>query len=177
MSDEITKRKVGRPSIKSPEVVEEIIERLTKGETMRSICNDSRMPSIMTIFRWESECSEFCELSARARERGTHQLADECIAIADDPELDPADKRVRIDTRIRLIGKWNQKKYGDKIEVEANQSNNIRLSFTIPHRDAPVDILELESPDSIAIQDRDGSQANNAVADIAEIEPIEIDRD
>ena len=176
MSDEITKRKVGRPAIKSPEIIEEIIERLTKGETMRSICNDEKMQSIMTIFRWESECSEFSELSARARERGTHQLADECIAIADDPTLDPADKRVRIDTRIRLIGKWNQKKYGDKIEVESNQSNNIKLSFTIPHRDAPVDILELESPDSIAIQDRDGSQADIADADIAEIKTNDQDR-
>lgn len=144
---------------------------------MASICNDSHMPDYGTLWRWTRENSDFQDESARARETGTHALADQCIAIADDPELDPADKRIRIDTRIRLIGKWNQKKYGDKIEVESNQSNNIKLSFTIPHRDAPVDVLELESPDSIAIQDRDGSQANNAVADIAEIEPIEIDRD
>ena len=45
-------------------------------------------------------------------------LADECISIADNPTLDPNDKRIRIDTRLRLIGKWNAKKYGDKIAME-----------------------------------------------------------
>jgi hypothetical protein len=85
--------------------------------------------------------------------------------------------RLRMDALKWAASKIAPKKYGDKIEVESNQSNNIKLSFTIPHRDAPVDILELESPDSVAIQDRAGSQANIAVADIADIEPIEIDRD
>jgi RNA polymerase sigma-54 factor len=37
-------------------------------------------------------------------------------------------------------------------------------------------VLELESPDSIAIQDRAGSQANNAVADIAEIQATDQDK-
>ena len=47
-------------------------------------------------------------------------MAEECIDISDDPELDPQDKRVRIDTRLRLIGKWNAKRYGDKIEHEVS---------------------------------------------------------
>jgi hypothetical protein len=84
--------------------------------------------------------------------------------------------RLRMDALKWAASKIAPKKYGDKIEVESNQSNNIRLSFTIPHRDAPVDILELESPDSVTIQDRAGSQANNAVADIAEIQATDQDR-
>lgn len=177
MSEDQPKRGKGRPSKFNQELADEICHRLSLGQTMASICNDSHMPDYGTLWRWTRENGDFQDESTRARETGTHALADQCIAIADDPMLDPADKRVRIDTRIRLIGKWNQKKYGDKIEVESNQSNNIRLSFTIPHRDAPVDILELESPDSVAIQDRAGSQADNAEADISDIEPIEIDRD
>jgi len=176
MSEEQPKRGKGRPSKFNQELADEICHRLSLGQTMASICNDSHMPDYGTLWRWTRENGDFQEESARARETGTHALADQCIAIADDPTLDPADKRIRIDTRIRLIGKWNQKKYGDKIEVEANQSNNIRLSFTIPHRDAPVDILELESPGNIAIQDRDGSQSDIATADIAEIQANDQDR-
>jgi hypothetical protein len=51
----------------------------------------------------------------RARQHGTHFLAGDCLRISDDPGLEPQDKRVRIDTRLRLIGKWNAKEYGDKI--------------------------------------------------------------
>ena len=88
---------------------------------MKSICALPRMPGITTIWKWEQENGEFAKLSARARETGTHVIADQCIEIADDPLLDPADKRVRIDTRMRLIGKWNAKKYGDKIEHTVQQ--------------------------------------------------------
>ncbi len=88
---------------------------------MRKICSLAHMPGITTVFKWEAEIPEFAKLSARAREHGTHVLADQCLEIADDPSLDPADKRVRIDTRIRLIGKWNAKRYGDKIEHTVQQ--------------------------------------------------------
>lgn len=116
-----TTSKLGRPSKYSQELVEEIITLLSEGNTMKSICALSHMPSIQTIFNWERENREFLELSMRAREAGTHVIADQCIEIADDPILDPADKRVRIDTRMRLIGKWNAKKYGDKIEHTVQQ--------------------------------------------------------
>lgn len=113
--------KIGRPSKYSKELVEEIVTLLSAGHTMKSICALSHMPSIQTIFNWERGNRGFLELSMRAREAGTHVIADQCIEIADDPLLDPADKRVRIDTRMRLIGKWNAKKYGDKIEHTVQQ--------------------------------------------------------
>ena len=145
MSEEITKpkNKGGAPTIYSQELVDEICTRMANGETLRSICLRDDMPSLDTIWKWEQKYPEFAEQSARARERGTHTLADQCIEIADDPMLDPQDKRIRIDTRIRLIGKWNQKKYGDKIEVEANGNQNMTLSFSVPQRKAS-EIIELE---------------------------------
>lgn len=115
------KRGRGRPTKYSQELVEEIVTLLSEGNTMKSICALPHMPDITTIFKWERENGEFSQLSARAREAGTHVIADQCIEIADDPILDPADKRVRIDTRMRLIGKWNAKKYGDKIEHTVQQ--------------------------------------------------------
>lgn len=106
---------MARPSKRTPEVVDEICLRLAQGEPLARICSDERMPDFATVWRWERDDEEFRKLSARARETGTHFMADDCLRIADDPTLEATDKRIRIDTRLRLIGKWNAKNYGDKI--------------------------------------------------------------
>ena len=62
------------------------------------------------------------KLSARALEQGAHYLAHDCLRIADDPDIDSRHKRIMVDTRLRLIGKWNAKRFGDKIEVNQNTS-------------------------------------------------------
>jgi hypothetical protein len=94
-----------------------------RGETMLSISEDSTMPGLSTICRWLVENPEFRELSKNAKESGTDVLADECIRIADAPNISPSDKRIRIDTRLRLIGKWNAKRYGDRIAHEVATEN------------------------------------------------------
>lgn len=109
---------MGRPSKKTPAIVEEIVERLSKGEPLARICDDAHMPDFSTVWRWENDDDDFRNLSARGRANGTHYIADDCLRIADNEELDPADKRVRIDTRLRLIGKWNAKAYGEKQQIE-----------------------------------------------------------
>jgi len=70
---------------------------------------------------------------ARAKEAGTHCLAMECLDIADESHGDVTvdaegnertntevvqRAKLRIDTRLRLIGKWNRKDYGEKIDGE-----------------------------------------------------------
>lgn len=109
--------KMGRPTLFNDELAERIVERLASGEPLKKICQDEDMPNYMTVLKWQDRHPDFGMLSARAKQDGTHALADECLSIADDPHIDPADKRVRIDTRIRLIGKWNSKVYGDKVAV------------------------------------------------------------
>ena len=176
MSDEVTKNKGGRPSTYSHELVTDFCKLLATGNTLRSLCATDRFPTATTIYDWLEKYPEFSEQYARARSQQADYYAEMIIDEAFGAH-DASIGRLRMDALKWAASKIAPKKYGDKIEVESNQSNNIRLSFTIPHRDAPVDILELESPDSVAIQDRAGSQANIAMADIADIEPIEIDRD
>ena len=108
-------KKVGRPSIRTPKLVEELLERQAKGEPLSKICSDPHMPSFVAVWRWEREDEDFRNDSARARKLGTHYLAGESLTIADDLSLDPQHKRVMVDTRLRLIGKWNRKDYGDKV--------------------------------------------------------------
>lgn len=114
----------GRPSSYSPELAEAICERLAKGEPLARICESDDMPCFSTVWRWERDNDEFRKLSAHAREIGTHYIADDCIRISDTAGMEPADKRVRIDTRLRLIGKWNAKKYGERQTIEHEGSIN-----------------------------------------------------
>lgn len=120
---------MGRPSSKTPEVVAEIIERLSGGEPLARICTDDHMPHFSTVWRWEDDDEEFRKLSTRAREHGTHFMADDCLRIADDPGLEPPDKKVRIDARLRLIGKWNAKKYGDATTVKHADADGEKLQL------------------------------------------------
>jgi hypothetical protein len=77
------------------------------------------MPSWTTVHRWGDENPAFRDTLARAkRERGTHAIAEEALIIADDMTIDPAHKRVMVDTRLRLIGHWNSKVYGQKQTTE-----------------------------------------------------------
>lgn len=125
----------------SPEIVAAICERLAAGESLRAICRDDGMPTEGAFRLWEREIEEVSTQSLRAREIGCHTMADECLEIADDGRNDwmerPENKgggwdangehiqrsRLRIDTRMRLLGKWLPKVYGDKLELAGNKES------------------------------------------------------
>lgn len=100
--------------------LQDICIRLSEGNSLRKICKDIGV-SESTVRYNISKNEEYFAHSARARELGCDALADECLEIADDPKIEAADKRIRIDTRIRLIGKWSQR-YGDKLTVDNNKT-------------------------------------------------------
>ena len=97
------------------------------------------MPAYSTVRKWEKENAEFSALSARAKADGTHYLADESLTIADedlpdDPEVarvEVTHRKLRIDTRMRLIGKWNAKEYGDKTLLGSDPENPLPTGFNV----------------------------------------------
>jgi len=134
---------MGRPPEYNADIADEICERLSIGQTLSSICNLEGMPNFSTVWRWETSNEDFRNMTSHARKLGTHALADDCIRISDDPMLDPADKRIRIDTRLRLLGKWNARQYGDKIEIENTTAKPLNVTFTIGDRTSePIELIE-----------------------------------
>ncbi len=121
-------QKTGRPTKFNRALADEISRRLAEGEPYVKICADHHMPNFSTLWRWERNHAEFRDQTRMALQHGTHFLAHDCLRIADDPEIDARHKRVMIDTRLRLIGKWNAKSYGDKInqQVEIEPGDEIR---------------------------------------------------
>ena len=118
----MTNRRTGRPSKFTEKLAEEICRRLAEGEPFVKICRDDHMPNFSTIWRWEQAHPQFKAQVQMALEHGTHYLAHDCIRIADDTEMDVPNRKLMVDTRLRLIGKWNRKAYGDKLAVEQTRA-------------------------------------------------------
>ena len=128
------KKKMGRPSIYSQDLADEICVRLSSGESLRSICRDDHMPAQSQVYVWLNAKKDFAEQYARAREEQADTHADEIIAIADeDPELNPirdkdgniidlkidsgyvAYQKQRIEARKWTAAKLRPKKYGERV--------------------------------------------------------------
>ncbi len=135
----VAKRRHGRPSLWTQKVADEICTRLAQGEPLAQICREDRMPSLTTVWNWQKAKAEFSECIARAREAGWDRIASDALEISNTPLLgvirkveDTAEgtkitethedmlghRRLQIETRLKLLAKWDPKRYGDKIEIE-----------------------------------------------------------
>ena len=113
--------KVGRPTLRTPELVDELCNRIASGRSIMSVCNDNDMPESGTIYRWRQECSEFNEKIALAREERKEGTRTKLIDLGDrvlsDETLDPqranaaahawakAEAMMQPKTRVELSGK------------------------------------------------------------------------
>jgi len=134
----------GRPSSFSQEVADEICERLSQGEPLRQICRDDRMPAWQTVYGWKAAHEEFSKRIASAREAGFDAIAEECLDIADETAFDTVStehgdrantewisrSKLRVETRLKLLAKWDPKRYGDKITQELTGANGGPVEFT-----------------------------------------------
>jgi hypothetical protein len=71
------------------------------------------------IWRWcEASLGEHSSARLSAMVIGTHALAHQCLDLSDRTDIDPANKRVMIDTRMRLMGQWNKRDYGESKSID-----------------------------------------------------------
>lgn len=113
-------------------LIEEICQRLSLGEPLAKICRDPHMPDRTTVFDWAKEDESISQLIALARIDGFDAIAEECLDIADAPppstQYGTTDggavqhAKLRVETRLKLLAKWDPKRYGDKQQVEHSGS-------------------------------------------------------
>lgn len=130
-----TPKKTGRPSKYDPEIAREMCEMLSEGIPLREICrSDPKFPAWRTVYDWMKKDADLSTAIAHARDMGYDAMAEECLDIADNANndwmerLDEDGKQVgwmvngeniqrsklRIETRLKLLAKFNPKKYGDR---------------------------------------------------------------
>ena len=126
-------------NIRSAKLADIIIEELTAGKPLRQICREQGVGK-SAVYDWLDEDAELLGRFARARERGGHEIADECLEIADDREEDPASRRVRVETRLKLLAKWNPKMYGDTSKLALTGADGGAIKHEV----------EMASPETMA---------------------------
>jgi len=121
------KRKHGRPITYSPELAAEILRRVSTGETLREVCRTPGMPPEATVRGWHLRDIEgFGAQYARARQAQIEGWSDEIVAISNERDCEPNDRRVRIDTKRWLMSKIVPKKYGDRITHAGDPEEPVR---------------------------------------------------
>ena len=109
---------MARPSEYTEQHKNSIVDMLSVGDSVGKISKAiDKAPS--TIFKWIDEDEELSDLYARAKQTKAQLLAEEILEISDNSELDPNDKRIRVDARKWVAGKYYGKLFGDKTTVEA----------------------------------------------------------
>jgi hypothetical protein len=97
-----------------------ICDRITEGESLRSILKDNKPFSKSTFLDIVDANSDIADQYARAMADRQDVLFEEIITIADSQENDInaiQRNRLQIDARKWVLGKMNPKKYGDKIDM------------------------------------------------------------
>ena len=127
----------------TPELADEICQRLAEGEPLRAICRDEHMPSWRAVYDWIAKDKDFASRIAHAREAGFDAIAEQCLDIADDERHDwlltkkgvitndvaIGRAKLQVETRLKLLAKWNPKKYGDKQDI--NLTGQVEVASAI----------------------------------------------
>lgn len=138
----------GRPTLCTPQVIDYICQELAKGIPLTVICRGhdqdgeplpvgdvprpGLMPKPVTVIAWQAEDPAIDSAILRAREAGEVALLEQCMDIADDErhdwelskkgvvtnEVAIGRAKLRIETRLKLLAKFNPRKWGDKIAHE-----------------------------------------------------------
>ncbi len=133
-----------RPSKYTPDVAHKICELLSEGVPLREICRMEGMPYWRTVYLWMERDADLAAHIARAREAGYDALAEECLTIANTPMIgtvttDDGEKKtvreedmlghrkLQIETRLKLLAKWNPKKYGERLAVAGDAENPLKV--------------------------------------------------
>lgn len=132
-----TPAKMGRPTKRNDKVVTAILGGLSIGTPLTVICREQGITDVI-VRNWAETDAALSFAIASARRLGFDAIAAEALAIADDRENDTlTDKngnescnkewilraKLRVETRLKLLAKWDPKRYGDKPEIIVNNNN------------------------------------------------------
>lgn len=145
----------GRPGARREydrtKVTAAICARLSTGEPMAVICRDLGLP-VRTVNDWRKADAEVAAQFDEARDLGFDAIARECLLIADTPQLGVIEKlelvnakngrtkmvvterrnedmlghrKLQIETRLKLLAKWDSRRYGDKVQLANHEGGEL----------------------------------------------------
>jgi len=146
----------GRPTKRAPEVERRILEGLSKGTPLTILCEPDDMPSDDSVRNWMDSDPAFSRAIARAREAGFDRIALDALEIADNVGSEHKDtietkfgeipnkewilrSKLRVETRLKLLAKWDPKRYGEKLTQEISGPDGGPIQTDGEFRPSPED--------------------------------------
>src|SRR5262245_55331910 len=114
---------MSNPSKRSEAVVQEILRRMAQGEPLAQICRDAHMPHPSTWREWCRADQALDIAHGCARDDGYDAIGADIIDIVDGKKPlegvppDPARDKIRAEYRLKLLSKWDPRRYGDGLQV------------------------------------------------------------
>jgi hypothetical protein len=138
--------KRGRPTLYTVELAQEICDRLSAGEPLAWICEAEHMPSVRTVSDWKQAHDDFSANFARARDEGFDAIAANVKRTAETPMMGErveierdkdgnervikrvredmtAHRRLIVETNLKLLAKWDPRRYGERTQTELTGPN------------------------------------------------------
>lgn len=132
------------PTKKTQKVIDEILSRMSAGETLASICRQDGMPTPTAWNMWCRADEDLLIAHGRARAEGFDAIAEDALAIADDNSRDTiqtehgeimdkewvARSKLRVETRLKLLAKWDPKRYGERLALAGDEGSPLNITVS-----------------------------------------------
>ena len=128
----------------TPALAEDICRWVSEGKPLTQWCRENDV-LWRTVYNWLDEHADFQASYARARDVGHDAIAEQALQIANTPILGETEKinadggveitkadmlghrKLQIETRLKLLAKWNPKKYGERVELNGPNGGPIQI--------------------------------------------------
>lgn len=124
-------------------IIATVLDGLRLGTPLTVLCGAEGMPCDDTVRAWAEKDEALARDIARAREAGFDKIALEALAIADETSKDTVTSetgdrpnsewitrsRLRVDTRLKLLAKWDPKRYGDATTVKHADADGEKIKM------------------------------------------------
>jgi hypothetical protein len=130
-------------TIRTQELADILVAGVSDGIPLRELCRRHSI-SKSEVYRWRADDAAFEGRFVRAREEGFDAIAEEAMEIADDGTNDWEKRnredgstedvlnhehvqrsKLRIETRLKLLAKWDPKRYGDLVKLGNADGSNL----------------------------------------------------
>ncbi len=102
--------------VSDPQIMDVICYRVAEGESLRELARAWEIP-YGKLARWLADDEGRAAQFAQVLEIRAHDLAEESLGIADAVDnmnpMDISKAKLQIDTRLKIAGKWDKRRYGD----------------------------------------------------------------
>lgn len=135
----------GRPTVMTPDIIDELCYRLAGGESVRSICRSEHMPAASTVFLACVKDDAFRSSYTQAREAAGYAHGDEVKEVVElirDGTIDALAGRAMMDGLKWSAERMAAKAYGSRKEIDHKSSDGSMTPKALDMSKLPTEALE-----------------------------------